>query len=45
MIVVLIMGILMAIAVPTFLATRGSATNVSAESSAVNALANEKAPT
>jgi type IV pilus assembly protein PilA len=43
MVVVLIMGILMAIAVPTFLATRSSANNVAAESNAVNALTNEKA--
>ncbi len=43
MVVVLIMGILMAIAVPTFLSTRTSADNASAESNASNALSNEKA--
>ncbi len=43
MVVVLIMGILMAIAVPTFLSTRTSADNASAESNASNALTNEKA--
>jgi type IV pilus assembly protein PilA len=43
MVVVLIMGILMAIAVPTFLSTRTSADNSSAESNASNALTNEKA--
>ena len=42
MVVVLIMGILMAIAVPTFLSTRSSADNASAESNASNALTNEK---
>jgi prepilin-type N-terminal cleavage/methylation domain-containing protein len=43
MVVVLIMGVLMAIAVPTFLGTRTSADNSSAESNASNALTNEKA--
>jgi type IV pilus assembly protein PilA len=43
MVVVLIMGILMAIAVPTFLSTRTSADNASAQSNASNALTNEKA--
>ena len=43
MVVVLIMGILMAIAVPTFLSTRTSTDNASAESNASNALSNEKA--
>jgi type IV pilus assembly protein PilA len=43
MVVVLIMGILMAIAIPTFLSTRSSADNASAESNASNALTNEKA--
>ncbi|HMK97827.1 MAG TPA: type II secretion system protein [Acidimicrobiales bacterium] len=43
MIVVLIMGILMAIAVPSFLATRSSASNAAAESNATNAFVNEKA--
>ena len=43
MVVVLVMGILMAIAVPTFLSTRTSADNASAESNASNALTNEKA--
>lgn len=42
MVVVLIMGILMAIAIPTFLATRGSADNAAAESNVSNALINEK---
>lgn len=42
MVVVLIMGILMAIAIPTFLSTRGSAYNASAESNATNAFTNEK---
>ncbi len=43
MVVVLIMGILMAIAIPTFLSTRGSAYDASAKSNATNALTNEKA--
>ncbi len=43
MVVVLIMGILMAIAIPTFLATQGSAHDASAKSNATNALTNEKA--
>ena len=43
MVVVLIMGILMAIAIPTFLSTRTSADNASAQSNASNALTNEKA--
>ena len=43
MVVVLIMGILMAIAIPTFLATQGSAHDVGAKSNATNALTNEKA--
>jgi prepilin-type N-terminal cleavage/methylation domain-containing protein len=43
MVVVLIMGILMAIAIPTFLSTRASANNASAGSNATNALINEKA--
>jgi type II secretory pathway pseudopilin PulG len=43
MVVVLIMGILMAIGIPTFLSTRSSANNSSAESNAMNALINEKA--
>jgi type IV pilus assembly protein PilA len=43
MVVVLIMGILMAIAIPTFLATQGSANDASAKSDATNALTNEKA--
>jgi type IV pilus assembly protein PilA len=42
MVVVLIMGILMAIAIPTFLSTRGSANDASAKSNATNALTNEK---
>jgi type IV pilus assembly protein PilA len=42
MVVVLIMGILMAIAVPTFLSTRGSATDAAAKSNATNAYTNEK---
>jgi type IV pilus assembly protein PilA len=42
MVVVLIMGILMAIAIPTFLATRGSANDASAKSNATNAFTNEK---
>ena len=42
MVVVLIMGILMAIAVPTFLSTRTSADNASAESNASNALIERK---
>lgn len=43
MVVVLIMGILMAIAIPSFLSTRADADNASAESNASNALTNEKA--
>jgi len=43
MVVVLIMGILMAIAIPTFLSTRGSANDASAKSNATNAFTNEKA--
>jgi len=43
MVVVLIMGILMAIAVPSMLATRGAANNASGESNAINALTNEDA--
>jgi type IV pilus assembly protein PilA len=43
MVVVLIMGILMAIAIPTFLSTQGSANDASAKSNAVNALTGEKA--
>jgi type IV pilus assembly protein PilA len=43
MVVVLIMGILMAIAIPTFLATQGSAHDSAAKSNATNALTNEKA--
>ena len=42
MVVVLIMGILMAIAIPTFLSTKNSATAVVAKSNATNALLNEK---
>ena len=42
MVVVLIMGILMAIAIPTFLSTRGSANDASAKSNATNAYTNEK---
>lgn len=42
MVVVLIMGILMAIAIPTFLSTRGSANDASAKSDATNAFTNEK---
>ncbi len=42
MVVVLIMGILMAIAIPTFLSTRGSANDASAKSDATNAYTNEK---
>jgi len=42
MVVVLIMGILMAIAIPTFLSTRGSANDASAKSNATNAFTNEK---
>lgn len=42
MVVVLIMGILMAIAIPTFLSTKNSATDVAAKSNATNALINEK---
>jgi len=43
MVVVLIMGILMAIAVPTFLATQNSAHDASAKSNDTNAFTNEKA--
>jgi type IV pilus assembly protein PilA len=42
MVVVLIMGILIAIAIPTFLSTRASANDASAKSNASNALTNEK---
>ena len=42
MVVVLIMGILMAIAIPTFLSTRNSANDASAKSNATNAFTNEK---
>ena len=42
MVVVLIMGILMAIAIPTFLSTRGSANDASAKSNATNGFTNEK---
>ena len=42
MVVVLIMGILMAIAIPTFLSTRGSANDASSKSDATNAFTNEK---
>jgi type IV pilus assembly protein PilA len=43
MVVVLIMGILMAIAIPTFLSTQGSANDASAKSNATNAFTSEKA--
>jgi type IV pilus assembly protein PilA len=43
MVVVLIMGILMAIAIPTFLSTQGSANDSSAKSNATNVLTSEKA--
>jgi prepilin-type N-terminal cleavage/methylation domain-containing protein len=43
MIVVLVLGVLLAIAIPTFLSTRGDADSASAESNASNALTNEKA--
>ena len=43
MVVVLIMGILMAIAIPTFLSTQGSANDASAKSNATNAYTGEKA--
>jgi type IV pilus assembly protein PilA len=43
MVVVLIMGILMAIAIPTFLSTQGSANDASAKSNATNVLTSEKA--
>jgi type IV pilus assembly protein PilA len=43
MVVVLIMGILMAIAIPTFLSTRNSANDAAAKSNATNAYTNEKA--
>jgi type IV pilus assembly protein PilA len=43
MVVVLIMGILMAIAIPTFLATQGSAHDAAAKSNATNVFTNEKA--
>lgn len=42
MVVVLIMGILMAIAIPTFLSTRSSANDAAAKSNATNAFTNEK---
>jgi type IV pilus assembly protein PilA len=42
MVVVLIMGILMAIAIPTFLSTRGSASDASAKANVTNAFTNEK---
>lgn len=42
MVVVLIMGILMAIAIPTFLSTRNSANDAAAKSNATNAFTNEK---
>jgi prepilin-type N-terminal cleavage/methylation domain-containing protein len=42
MVVVLIMGILMAIAIPTFLSTRNSANDSGAKSNATNAFTNEK---
>jgi type IV pilus assembly protein PilA len=42
MVVVLIMGILMAIAIPTFLSTRGSANDSSAKSNVTNVFTNEK---
>jgi type IV pilus assembly protein PilA len=41
MVVVLIMGILMAIAVPTFLSTRSSANDTAAQSNATNAASSE----
>jgi type IV pilus assembly protein PilA len=43
MVVVLIMGILMAIAIPTFLSTQGSANDSGAKSNATNVLTSEKA--
>ena len=43
MVVVLIMGILMAIAIPTFLSTQGSANDASAKSNATNVFTAEKA--
>jgi len=43
MVVVLIMGILMAIAIPTFLSTRAGANDSSAKSNVYNAFVNEKA--
>jgi type IV pilus assembly protein PilA len=43
MVVVLIMGILMAIAIPTFLSTQGSANDSSAKSNVTNVLTSEKA--
>jgi prepilin-type N-terminal cleavage/methylation domain-containing protein len=43
MVVVLIMGILMAIAIPTFLSTQGAANDASAKSNATNAFTGEKA--
>ncbi len=43
MVVVLIMGILMAIAIPTFLSTQGSANDASAKSNATNTFTGEKA--
>ncbi len=43
MVVVLIMGILMAIAIPTFLSTQGSANDASAKANVTNAFTGEKA--
>ena len=43
MVVVLIMGILMAIAIPTFLSTQGSANDASAKSNATNVYTGERA--
>jgi type IV pilus assembly protein PilA len=43
MVVVLIMGILMAIAIPTFLSTQGAANDASAKSNVTNAFTGEKA--
>ena len=43
MVVVLIMGILMAIAIPTFLSTQGSANDAGAKSNATNVFTGEKA--
>ena len=42
MVVVLIMGILMAIAIPTFLSTRSAANDAAAQSNATNALTEEQ---